>query len=114
MDDFPQYRIVYTRTAVQDIEEKADYISAQFRDQNLAATWYFRLRKEIQTDLSTFPLKYQCYDAEPWRERGVRLFVTRNDVVLYSVDQTAAVVYIRAVCTRGRDLSAHLEHQEQQ
>ena len=44
----------------------------------------------------------------------MRLFVTRNDVVLYSVDQTAAVVYIRAVCTRGRDLSAHLEHQEQQ
>ena len=37
---------------------------------------------------------------------------TRNDVVLYSVDERAGVVYIRGVCTRGRDLSAHLDTRE--
>ncbi len=35
-----------------------------------------------------------------------------KDVVLYSVDEKAEAVYIRAVCTRGRDLAAHLAEQD--
>ena len=31
-----QYKIAYTETAIQDMEEKADYISCQFRDPTLA------------------------------------------------------------------------------
>lgn len=108
MDGIQRYEIFYTQTAIEDIDEKVDYIMFQLHDPNLAETWYFRLRNLIQDGLSSFPLKYPLYDVEPWRERGIRLFVTRNDVVLYSVDAAAHIVYIHGVCTRGQDLSAHL------
>lgn len=113
VDSIQRYEILYTQSAIEDIEEKADYIAVQFRDPALAERWYSRLREQIQADLTTFPEKYPLYDMAPWRERGIRLFITRNDVVLYSVAPDAPIVYIRGVCTRGRDLSARLEEQEQ-
>ena len=48
METLRQYKISYTETAIQDLEEKADYISCQFRDPALALTWYTRLRDAIQ------------------------------------------------------------------
>ena len=33
-----QYKVSYTETAIQDLEEKADYISCQFQDPALALT----------------------------------------------------------------------------
>ena len=47
-----RFDIAYTETAIQDIEEKAAYISQQLRDASAAETWYFRLRRTIQEDLS--------------------------------------------------------------
>ena len=55
------YRIIYTESAVRDMEEKADYICFNLRDPHLAETWYFRLRTEILSDLAHFPLKYPLY-----------------------------------------------------
>jgi len=112
MEQIRRYEIIYTETAVQDIEEKADYIAVQFRDPDLAENWYLRLKEDLQKQLSTFPLKYPLYHVEPWNQRGIREYISRNDVVLYSVDEETERVYIRAVCTRGRDLAAHLREQE--
>ena len=109
MEQIPQYKIIYTETAVLDIEEKADYIEIQLREPGLALSWYLRLKETIQQNLTTFPFKYPLYDVEPWREQGLRLFVSKNDVTLYHVEEEQHLVYIRGVCTRGRDLSAHLE-----
>ena len=114
MDGIQQYKIFYTQTATEDIDEKADYISFQLHDLDLAEKWYFRLRELILENLSTFPLKYPPYNEEPWKSKGVRQFVTHNDVVLYSVDPVTHVVYIRAVCTKGQDLAAHLRKTEQE
>lgn len=113
MDEILRYKIIYTETAIRDIEEKADYIAFQLHDPELAQVWYQRLRAELQENLSTFPLKYPLYDVEPWNRKEIRQFVTRNDVILYSVDQKAQQIYIRSVCTRGRDLAAHLAQQDQ-
>lgn len=112
MEQIRRYEIVYTETAARDIEEKADYIAAQFHDPYLAEDWYLRLKKDLQNQLSTLPLKYPLYDVEPWNQRGIREYTSRNDVVLYSVDEKGFQVYIRAVCTKGRDLAAHLKEQE--
>ena len=109
-----QYKVSYTETAIQDLEEKADYISCQFQDPALALSWYTRLRDAIQRELMTMPGKYPLYSLEPWHSKGIHLFTFRNDVILYSVDDTAKTVYIRGVCTKGRDLSAHLEEQDSQ
>lgn len=99
------YRIIYTATAMADLEEKARYIAEELQAPETAEKWYLRLRGEIQRDLTSFPKKYPVYPASPWREKGIRQAVFRNDVVLYSVDDETATVYIRLCCTRGRDLS---------
>lgn len=109
MGDIQRYKIFYTQTAIVDIDEKSDYIAFQLHDLDLAEKWYLRLRELILENLSTFPLKYPLYDVEPWKTKGIHLFVTRNDVVLYSVNLTAHAVYIRGVCTRGQDLAVHLQ-----
>ena len=112
MEQIPQYRVVYADGAIRDIEEKADYIVTRFRDPELAERWYLSLRASIQKHLTTFPHKFQPYNVEPWNQRGIRQYITRNDVVLYSVDDEAKIVYIQVVCTKGRDLAVHLEEQE--
>ena len=63
--------------------------------------------------LSAFPAKYPLYDVEPWSSAGIRQYVTRNDVILYSVDEIHSYVYIRSVCTRGRNLDLHLSEQSE-
>ena len=108
MDPQKAYEILYTETAIQDMEEKTDYIACQFQDASLSLKWYLRLRDAIQENLSTMPLKYPLYPVEPWARKGIRQFLFRKDVVLYSVEESRARVYIRAVCTRGMDLSAHM------
>jgi toxin ParE1/3/4 len=112
MEEIRRYSIVYTETAIRDMEEKWDYLALQRRNIVLADRWYERLRSAIQRELTTFPMKYPPYNVEPWRERGVREFVTKTDVILYQVDQVRGVVYIRAVCTIGRDLDARLDETE--
>lgn len=104
-----RYRIVYTESAVRDLEEKADYIALTLREPGLAETWYLRLRAAILENLEKFPKKYPLYPVEKWSAKGVRQFVFRNDVVLYSAEEEKRTVYIWAVCTKGRDLSGHLE-----
>lgn len=100
-----RYRIVYTNTAADDIAEKFQYIVKVLRDRTTAERWYSRLKESIQQDLSFMPEKYQLYDEEPWCSDGVRLFVTRQDVVIYSTDKAKRTVYIRGVCTAGRDIT---------
>ena len=75
---------------------------------DLAEKWYRRLREAIQERVSTFPKKYALYDRGSSKEKGVRLFDFRNDVILYTVDEATLTVYILAVCTKGRDLDRHL------
>lgn len=108
MDEIRQYDIIYTKSATQDILEKADYIASQLRENELALKWYHKLREQLQKNLSRFPFMYPAYDREPWKTKGYRLMATANDVILYTVDEENATVHIHAVCTRGRDLDKHL------
>ena len=108
-----RYKIFYTSTAERDITEKLMYIMQQYRDTALAEQWYNRLRALIQENWTAFPAKYPLYDVEPWSSAGIRQYVTRNDVILYSVDENRSCVYIRSVCTRGRDLDLHLSEQSE-
>ena len=85
----------------------------QYRNTVLAERWYNRLRALIQEKWTAFPAKYPLYDGETWSSAGIRQCVTRNDVILYSVDEIHSYVYIRSVCTRGRNLDLHLSEQSE-
>ena len=108
MDGIKRYNVRYTARAMRCLDEKVDYISWKFGDSDLAEKWYFRLRKEIQESLSTFPYKYQIYDVPPWNECKVRLFLSRKDVVAYLVDEDAACVRVIGVCTKGKEMTSFL------
>ncbi len=108
VDELKQYRIHYTEAAEEDILAKAEYIEKAYRDSKLAYTWYTRLRRRIQDDLSFFPYKYQRYTAGSWAEKGIREFILRNDIVLYSIDEQYDTVLIRAVFTRGKNIAEDL------
>lgn len=56
-------------------------------------------------DLSFLPYKYQLYSAGAWAEKGVREYIIRNDIVLYSIDEANAAVIIHAVFTKGKNMS---------
>lgn len=105
MEEIKRYKIVYTETAERQLIDEADYITWQFGAPDLAEIWYERLRADIQCGLSTLPYKFQLYDVSPWREQGIRIFLSRNDVVLYRVDETNGFVYIEAALTKGKDLT---------
>lgn len=108
MDELKKYRILYTETAEEDILAKAEYIEKAYRDSRLAYAWYTRLRTQIEKDLSFLPYKFQLYSAGVWAEKGVREFILRNDIVLYSVDEPNTTVIVHAVFTRGKNITEDL------
>ncbi len=104
-----KYRILYTESAIRNLEEKADYISFNLHDSGLAEAWYLRLRAEILKELTQFPYKYPLCHIQMWSDKGVRQFTFRNDMILYSVNEPEQIVTIWMICTKGRDLAAQLE-----
>ena len=105
MDEIKRYSIQYSEAAEEDIFTKAEYIEKVFRDSRLAYTWYTRLREQISKDLSFLPYKFQPYSAGACAEKGVREFIFRNDIVLYSIDEPGAAVIIHAVFTKGKNIA---------
>lgn len=102
-----KYNIVYTNAAANDIAEKFQYITSVLHDRTTAERWYARLKDAIWHDLSFMPEKYPLYNEEPWHSKGVHLFITRQDVVVYSTDKTAQTVYNRR---RTRKVTSPLHH----
>ena len=111
MSEPKRYKIQYTETAAEDMLSKADYIERVYRDSRLSLTWYNRLCNQIEKDLSVFPLKYQLYEAGDWARKGVREYIFRIDIVLYSVDEDRAAVVIHGVYTRGKNLAEDTENE---
>ena len=105
MDEIKRYRIQYSEAAEEDIFAKAEYIEKVYRDSRLAYRWYTRLRNQIAKELSFLPYKYQPYPAGSWAEKGVREYIFRNDIVLYSVDEPGTSVIIHAVLTKGKNIA---------
>lgn len=105
VDELKQYKIVYTEAAEEDIFSKAEYIEKAYHDSDLAFKWYTRMRSQIQKDLSFLPYKYQPYDVGVWAGQGIREYVLRNDIVLYSVDEQSASILIHASFTRGKNIA---------
>ena len=105
MDELKRYKIVYTEAAEEDIFSKAEYIEKAYHDSNLAFKWYTRLRTQIQKNLSFLPYKYQSYDVGVWAGQGIREYVLRNDIVLFSVDERSTSVLIHASFTRGKNIA---------
>ena len=105
MEELKRYRIFYTTPAKLDIRAKIAYISDSLHDMRVASDWYTRLWNAIQEELTFLPYKYPIYNRGRWANQGVHVFLHRNDIVLYEIDEERAIVYIRNVFTVGKDLT---------
>lgn len=102
-----KYQIIYTQSALSDMEEKADYIALSLYEPELARMWYTQLRTDIEKNLSYFPQKYPFYSVKKWADKGIRQCSFHNNVILYSIEEASKIVYIKAVCTKGQNLSTY-------
>ena len=102
-----QYQIIYTQSALLDIEEKADYIALSLYEPALAKTRYAQLQADIEKNLSHFPHKYPFHPSKKWTDKGIRQCSFHNNIILYSIDEASKIVYIRSVSTKGRNISVY-------
>ncbi len=52
-----EYQILYTESAIQDMEEKADHIAFNLHAPDLAERWYLRLKAGIRENQASFPYR---------------------------------------------------------
>lgn len=83
------------------------YISAELCSPRNAASQVEKVRDAIES-LSMFSLRSRLLDAEPWRSRGLRMFVVGNYLVFYLVDETSATVSVARVMYGGIDVASRL------
>lgn len=108
MSQSKRYDIVVTKTALTQIEEKFDYIAKILFEPASANKWILRLIEFLRKNLSFFPKKYPLFYEKKYKEK-YRVVRFRNDIVIYSIDNDKNVVYIKMICTNGKNLSHLLE-----
>lgn len=101
------FEVNFTETALQDMEEKADYIAYDLFAPQSAQRWYEQLRNSVMKYLSEFPEMYPPYPSKT--RQGIRYATFGTDVVLYSVDNAQRRVYVEMVCSNGQNIDARLE-----
>ena len=98
------YSIVYSREAIVDLINKTDYIAITYANTERALKWNRNLRKAIEAQLSQLPQKHQIYDRSPWKEKGVRMFIRNNDLVMYVIDEANRQVKVINIFTKGKNI----------
>ena len=98
----PDYRIIITPDAVEDLTELRNYIADVLLVPDTALAYIQTIRWEIG-GLARMPARHKCVDQEPWRSRGVRKIIVKNFYVYYRIDDPADVVYVLNVIYARRD-----------
>ena len=97
-----KYKIVISKEALKDIEDTFDYISDIPFEPNIAKKIQKILLVKIKS-LETMPNRNAIIDIEPYKTRGVRVFIVENYKVFYVVDEEKEMIYILNVLYKHRD-----------
>lgn len=91
----PDYRIVLTRQAKDDIVDIGDYITYTLLEQNTARNFISGLRKTI-TILNEFPERHPLVDDVVLASQGIRCMPFKNHYIFYQiVDGLKTVIVLR-------------------
>lgn len=105
----PDYRIIITPDAIEDLNELRDYIANALLAPETALRYIQNIRREIVT-LARMPARNRPMDEEPWHTRGVRKIMVKNFYVYYRIDEPAGIVYVLNVIYARRDQMNTLSH----
>lgn len=91
----PDYRIVLTRRAKDDIVDIGDYITYTLLEPNTARNFIIGLRKTI-IKLNEFPERYSLIDDAVLASQGIRCMPYKNYYIFYEiVDGLKTVIVLR-------------------
>lgn len=97
-----KYNVVISKDALEDIEGIFKYISEILYEPYVARKIQKNLLIRIKT-LEFMPNRNTVIDIEPYKQRGVRIFLVENYKVFYFVNEDEGRVYILNVLYKHRD-----------
>ena len=107
----PDYRIIITPDAIEDLTELKDYIADVLLAPDTALKYIQTIRREIGS-LERMSARHKCVDFEPWHSRSVRKIIVKNFYVYYRIDDPAGTVYVLNVIYARRDQLKALTHKK--
>lgn len=92
----PDYRIVLTRRAKDDIVDIGDYITYTLLEPNTARDFIIGLRKTI-IELNEFPERYSLVDDDVLASQGIRCMPYKNHYIFYEIVEGLKTVIVLRV-----------------
>jgi len=102
------YDVDISEQAEMDLRNIYVYIAAELQARENADGQLERIEDAIYK-LDQFPERFQLYDEEPWKSKGVRVLVVDNYIALYVIDYDNTLVTVIRVMYGGRDVNAQLK-----
>jgi len=99
--------IRYSNEARTDLLAIKDYIKQTLGSPINAQHQLDRILDEIDK-LTIFPTRYQCYQAEPWHSKGLRVMPVVHYLIFYFPDNRTKTVKVIRIMYRKRDFSKQL------
>lgn len=96
------YKVEISDQADSDLRGIFEYITFELQSIENASVQLSRLEKSILS-LDRMPERYQIYDKEPWKSRGLRVLPVDHYIVLYVVDHDDQIVTILRIMYVRRD-----------
>jgi toxin ParE1/3/4 len=106
-----QYRIEYTKPALNDLRDVYEYIAFSLIEPSIAEKQTERIMSAIH-NLNHLPKRFRLYDSEPWRSRGFRVMPVNNYTVFYILEEEKSLVTIMRIIYGGRDIDNALNESE--
>jgi addiction module RelE/StbE family toxin len=97
------FNVQFTNQAAYDLDEILRYISEELYNQRAAENFYKAVNKKI-SQLNKHPFMFPLYHDEKLRAEGCRFAVIGNYLMLYFVDESAAVVNVARILYGRQDI----------
>lgn len=101
------FKVVYSSEVRQDLRDIYEYIAYELQVSEIAVGQVDRIMKAVRS-LEQMPMRYTCYEEEPWHSQGLRFLSVDNYLIFYLPDETNGVVNIIRIMYGCRDVGRQL------
>lgn len=96
------YAVLYTKTAVNDLDQAIDYIDHILLNPSAADHLLDTLESKLD-HLKDFPKTHELVDDPFFKAHGIRYIAVKNYLAFYTVDEDQHIVYIIRFLYAKRD-----------
>lgn len=102
-----KFKVNVSKQADSDLRSIYEYIAFTLKSPSNAVRQLDRLEKKI-FGLDEYPERFQQYQREPWKSRGLRFMVVNHYIVFYIPNLEKKVGILR-IMYGGRDIDTQLK-----